>query len=231
MGVYLYPSGTETELKNAYIGEYDFAKYQEVEYIQSTATNPWADNSSWQCIDTLYTHNPNTKISVDIQFTTTAKQQRLFWIATSSSSYSTFAAYINWSTQWARATKDGEWNWQTTSVSADTNRHTFVLQNSNYVIYTNWATTYSGNNWNTMTKWGSHTLPLLCAWGDGDGKYFCHASAKLYGCKIWDSWTLVRDFIPCYRKSDTVIWLYDLVNNQFYTNSWTWTFTKWPDVN
>ena len=50
-------------------------------------------------------------------------------------------------------------------------------------------------------------------------------------CKIYENWTLIRDFVPCYRKSDNVIWLYDLVNNQFYTNSWSWTFTKWPDVN
>ena len=49
--------------------------------------------------------------------------------------------------------------------------------------------------------------------------------------KIWnDSNVLVRDFIPCYRKSDNVAWLYDLVNNIFYTNSGTWTFTVWPNV-
>ena len=53
---------------------------------------------------------------------------------------------------------------------------------------------------------------------------------KLYYFKIRKGWTLVRDFVPCYRKSDNVIWMYDLVNKQFYTNSWSWTFTKWPNV-
>lgn len=53
---------------------------------------------------------------------------------------------------------------------------------------------------------------------------------KLYYCKVYISWALVRDFVPCYRKSDWVIWLYDLVNKQFYTNAWTWTFTKWPNI-
>jgi hypothetical protein len=36
MGVYLYPNNTETELKNAYIGEYTArlpSAYQEVEWI------------------------------------------------------------------------------------------------------------------------------------------------------------------------------------------------------
>ena len=40
-----------------------------------------------------------------------------------------------------------------------------------------------------------------------------------------------RHFIPCYRKSDNVIGLYDLVEGTFYTNSGTGTFTKGSDVN
>jgi hypothetical protein len=44
MGVYLYPNNTETELKNAYIGERNpFMDYQEVEYIQTTGTQ-WIDS-------------------------------------------------------------------------------------------------------------------------------------------------------------------------------------------
>ena len=58
------------------------------------------------------------------------------------------------------------------------------------------------------------------------------AYAKMYWFKLYNtSNELVLDFVPCYRKSDNVIGMYDLVNNQFYTNSWSWTFTKWPDVN
>jgi hypothetical protein len=55
-------------------------------------------------------------------------------------------------------------------------------------------------------------------------------SWKLWYFKISESWTLVRDFVPCYRKSDSVIWMYDLVGKQFYTNAGSWTFTKWPNV-
>lgn len=53
---------------------------------------------------------------------------------------------------------------------------------------------------------------------------------KLYYCKIYISWTLVRYYIPCYRKSDNVIWMFDIVNQQFYTNVWTGTFTKWNNI-
>lgn len=50
-------------------------------------------------------------------------------------------------------------------------------------------------------------------------------SYTLYKCKIYNGSTAVRDLIPCYRKSDNEAGLYDLVNNQFYTNAGTGTFS------
>lgn len=44
--------------------------------------------------------------------------------------------------------------------------------------------------------------------------------------QIYDGKTLLRNFIPCYRKSDNVIGLYDTVNKSFYTNKGTGTFLK-----
>lgn len=50
------------------------------------------------------------------------------------------------------------------------------------------------------------------------------SAMKLYACKFYNGTTLLRDFIPCYRKADNVIGLYDLVNGVFYTNAGTGTF-------
>lgn len=41
---------------------------------------------------------------------------------------------------------------------------------------------------------------------------------------------MLRDFIPCYRKSDGEIGLYDTVSKNFFTNSGTGTFTKGQDI-
>lgn len=57
------------------------------------------------------------------------------------------------------------------------------------------------------------------------------AKLRLYSCKVYQNWTVFHDFVPCYRKSDWEIWLYDLVSDTFYTNQWSWTFKKWPPVN
>ena len=49
---------------------------------------------------------------------------------------------------------------------------------------------------------------------------------KIYNLKISENGILIRNFIPCYRKSDNEIGLYDIVNNVFYTNQGTGVFLK-----
>lgn len=53
---------------------------------------------------------------------------------------------------------------------------------------------------------------------------------KLYYLKLYKDNVLTRDYIPCYRKSDNVIGLYDLVNGIFYVNAGSGTFSKGADV-
>ncbi len=55
-------------------------------------------------------------------------------------------------------------------------------------------------------------------------------SAKLYSTKLIENGVLTRDFIPCYRKVDGVIGLYDLVTNEFFTNKGTGVFLKGVDI-
>lgn len=50
-----------------------------------------------------------------------------------------------------------------------------------------------------------------------------------YSFKIWNGDTKLRDFIPCYRKSDTVAGMYDIVNKVFYTNCGTGQFLLGPE--
>lgn len=53
---------------------------------------------------------------------------------------------------------------------------------------------------------------------------------KLYYAKIYADDKLVRHMIPCYRKSDGVVGMYDLVEDKFYTNTGLGTFTKGSNV-
>ena len=58
------------------------------------------------------------------------------------------------------------------------------------------------------------------------------SKAKVYSFKMTDvNGVELRNFIPCYRKADNVIGLYDVVSGAFYTNAGTGAFTKGSNVN
>lgn len=50
--------------------------------------------------------------------------------------------------------------------------------------------------------------------------------------KFWENGALIADYVPCYRKSDGVIGMYDMVSETFKTNANinSGTFTKGADV-
>ena len=62
------------------------------------------------------------------------------------------------------------------------------------------------------------------------GTVAAYASIKLYMFQIINNNEIVRNLVPCYRKLDGVIGMYDLVNDKFYTNLGTGTFLKGKDV-
>lgn len=63
---------------------------------------------------------------------------------------------------------------------------------------------------------------------DASGQYGC--ACRLYGLTIYHYDNKVHELIPCYRKSDGVIGLYDAAGGKFYTNEGTGNFTKGPDT-
>ena len=58
----------------------------------------------------------------------------------------------------------------------------------------------------------------------------CYANVYYY--RLHTSAGLVRDMVPCYRKSDSKTGMYDLVSNTFFTDAgkWNMNFEKGADV-
>jgi hypothetical protein len=181
------------------------AEYQEVEYIQSSGD---------VYVNTQFSPNQNTKAEIKINNWTEVWSYDIFW---------TDRGFANsWFT--ILSTVPCFWN-QTIDVTtnvADWNMHIIELSQSWYVVDGNLITTFNTQTFNSLN------LYIFALNRNGGAREYSHY--KFYYMKLWDNWTLVRDFVPCYRKSDNVIWMYDLVNNQFYTNSWTWAFTKWANI-
>ena len=205
---------------------YDISCYQEIEYIQS----------SW-------TQYINTQVKVD----TTAKMDTLEAYVKATHTWS-------WNFLWTKSASSWTITYMTMEVvsSATTTLRCFIWNTSTYtdraVLHNDNTTTdeitynYSSSlatfivNWTTYTQsrssWyntGSHPIYIFCRnnWADATEQLL---SMKLYSCyiKIW--WEKVRDFVPCYRKEDWMIWLRDKVEWKFYINKWSWTFTKWRDI-
>jgi len=53
---------------------------------------------------------------------------------------------------------------------------------------------------------------------------------RFSGCRMFENGVLIRNFVPCYRKSDGKPGMYDLVGKQFYTNIGTKEFNLGPVV-
>ena len=67
--------------------------------------------------------------------------------------------------------------------------------------------------------------------GQGNDAYSTSAvSGKINSVKVYNSGVLAAYLIPCYRKSDSVIGMYDVVSKVFYINDGTGTFNKGADV-
>lgn len=43
-----------------------------------------------------------------------------------------------------------------------------------------------------------------------------HKKLRIYSCKLYSGEELIKDFVPCYRKSDNVRGMYDLINGVFH---------------
>lgn len=57
-----------------------------------------------------------------------------------------------------------------------------------------------------------------------------YATMRMYSCKIWEGDSLVKHIIPCYKKSSGAIGAYDIIKQEFYTNSGTGNLAKGGDV-
>ena len=56
-----------------------------------------------------------------------------------------------------------------------------------------------------------------------------HVGIRMCYFKLYDGDNLVRDLVPCYRKADDVIGMYDLVTGTFFTSS-VGVFTKGNNI-
>lgn len=191
------------------------SEYQEVEYIESHQN---------QYIDTgVLTSN---KIRIECEYSTTYNGINLLFgarqnIDTNGLAFET--RYANNRNQYYVAYGRETVQRVTTINNNDGNKHKVILSNEVFTI----------DNENQAIVRGDFTASfsiLLGTFLNNNAPDARMWIGNIYSCKIYDNNNLVRDFVPCYRKSDNVIGMYDLANNIFYTNSGTGDFLKGADI-
>lgn len=182
--------------------------YQQVEYIQSSGT---------QWINLDMTATPQTIANLDIDITEIITCTGIIgsYNGNSANNYYIFIA--------------GNGNYQIGFGSLNTlstvpviGRQKLALKNDKFIINDNVKNLNLYNNNFTI----SNNLYFL----NISGGSYSKLKAKIYNLKITENDILVRNMIPCYRISDNVIGMYDLVNNEFYTNAGSGTFVKGSNV-
>ena len=179
-------------------------EYQQVEYIQSAGT---------QYIITDYYYTINDEIEIGVAFMEQEVDKAVF---------GAYQAYnqvceLGYMSNHFRGNIDGNY------MSAPL-----------YEVGIKYDLNFKNNSWEyegtTFGKAGGITMTIpayIFARNYSDKKL---SQSKVYYLRIYRNENLIVNFVPCYRISDNVIGMYDIVNDVFYTNSGTGSFEKGNNI-
>ena len=190
-------------------------EYQAVERIWWV----WDTNDNWPHINTWIIWTSDIWIYTTMLHTNTRDNVQWFY---STTDWSTQRRWLTTYPSWKRCPQ--RQTWHQTDVSYNNNQFYEIKFNreNNKQTLIDWVNIYTLSNFYFDSN-KNITIWKLSYWNS----YWY----KLKRTKISNWLTIVRDLVPCYRKNDNIIWMRDRVNEVFYTNAGSWTFTKWPDIN
>lgn len=211
-------------------------EYQEVEYISSEngrVGDQGTKNTTPYCIDTNYIPKWNSQL--ELVFQKTAQQSEVsetawgVYAKTRNNIRCDFWAHIRAAPSQLGFSLVDDANF-TFNNTNDLNKHTAFLN-----LYTSTAYIDDLQTSAIITKTIDFQFPiyLFCrnepdAASNATVKY--PSRIKIYSFKAYENELIVRDFVPCYRKSDGEAGLYELCENLFYPNDGTGEFVIGDEI-
>ena len=178
----------------------------------------WIESTGAQYVDTGVVGSVPLKIELDIgTFTGTSTVDKMVMASTDGTN-STVPVYFYNGTWFAEVGKTG--GQSASGTLKDNTRHNVVFNatSAKYSLVVNNATLIE----KTGSLTGS-TKPLFLFARNNNGTASHHATAKVYGLKMYSNGVLVRDYVPCVNPSGDV-GLFDSVEQKFYGNAGTGVF-------
>ena len=190
--------------------------YQEVEYLESTGTQGFLTGVYFK---------PYTTIHVDFMWTALTYDTDIIDVEGGTNGFAILINIYNNNKNRVIVRTSSSPQQSADSFSANTQYSADIV---------GWAsgTTvfFNSAQWNAVGYITTTNYPLQLFGRNLSGTLGCFPSCRIYSCTIRDGGTLVRNFVPCRRKSDSVAGMYDLVNDLFYTNEGTGSFIVGADV-
>lgn len=195
-------------------------EYQQVEYIEATGTQYLATRA-FEAV---------TKVECDAEFTVAQNGDQMIFGAyqANASWYAEYYGGRNWYCGISQVRYSSVGNCGMPYYNEVIGvRFQFILSDASLRVITASSDVSVAPNATTSNP----TYPIyIFARNNNNNPQYINKGLKIYSFKMFDGNNLVQELIPCYRKSDGVIGMYDTVSRTFFTNSGTGTFLKGADV-
>lgn len=192
--------------------------YQRVEYITRKVSGGWFRT------DFIANNQSGLELSYSVpSFSDTATMGSRASGSTNGKCYIFYprtatVGYIGWNT--ARS-----WSVSTAADTQYTTRLNWLNSRKAVILNADGTTKATKSVSGTLVQ---QTSPIdICSYNNGNGR-----AMSLYGARLSQGSEIVREYLPCYRKSDGVIGLWEVYTGQFLTdaNANSVGFTAGPDI-
>lgn len=192
--------------------------YQAVEYIGCTGT---------QYLETGYIPTPSydTRIDMQYMFTATQSGDKFLFGSRGGSNDITYQCEAYAGNTWYCGGGYNQFRSVLKKVGTALNtKYTFLINGNSMTINGRTASRTT-----TKTTGVPLELYIFASNYSGEARYI-NSGVRIYQLKFTVDGTVEADFVPCYRKSDNVAGMYDLIGRRFLTNAGTGTFTVGQDI-
>lgn len=197
------------------------SEYQEVEYIK-------AASSIGAYINLGFNFDSAARVNLGMYCVDTTPSY-IFGAAESSGKYRCMisAPYGGGRTAYAYGFKGSSYTNITVALVAGLNDLEYTIKAGGLSL----KNTTNGGSYTATNTAFTMTSNLLLFAQNYNGSARWGGARQIHYFKYYDKTdTLICDLVPCYRKSDGVIGMYDIVRNTFLTNAGSGAFTKGADV-
>lgn len=193
------------------------AEYQRLKGLTATGA---------QCINTQLTPTGTMEFEITFDIKNTFTSSGSFGtVFGSRTSYYQNGYHL---TTFSLYTSAGHFLYGTNSNSDNIRYEANMLKDGSTQTITYHNSILTGGNGNTTainSQTFNNNYPIYLYALNEAGRICEHSQSTIYDCKFFDNGTLVRHLIPARRRADGVLGMYDMVDDVFYTNVGSGTFT------